>query len=680
VLGTSDVATSTSTPPAPFAAAVRLAKTRLNASLLDLQNAARQAGVRVDFYRILKGRVPPPNEVEPLLSVLRLPAEEIAHLHEVSRQHWAQRRNDRVGKAVARGQRAVCLKCPRTAPVTQVRHRKTFTAAKGGKPATFVHRECQGRPGQVTLICEIEGCTTPARSTYWSKRKKRDNQSRRVRGKRNTYSVPCANLHPGAPRPDLRKRQAGLRKSQDSNRERRFVKLLNAEYPEGLLHRDRRYGGHTLWVAMRTGVPEGLASRARMVRKKLFKRASEESALALYQRFRRALGSSSDHATHRAEDIWHDAKAGEADALRIVQETLSPEDFAFFQQWQAERQVKPGRPPRRGESATRGEAISRGQVRNRAQRVKGLTLCAGCRQLVHGATLPDESAEKLGIASADAAQHGRRAGRRYCGDCWDYLRKTEAFQQEREKRRQETLLLPAKQRGQRERRHIGPSRKRGRPTEKLDEHYHWLMKKAGGMPINEIAHEAGVTPEAVTLGIQGLESGLPADGWSKVFYERAGSRANEVREQLYPLQGRRIPAREMPARDERVRRLAALGMPMTLIAAKVGYLEDHVRAVLEKHGPADLSLGDRSLHVGPAPARAQAATRYRSPGRPPGITLDQAREIVAAKRGAVAGLARDFGITPAHAHRIRNGRYAFWRKLLASPLPQDAAIVSHTKS
>src|SRR6266849_1321256 len=352
--------------------------------------------------------------------------------------------------------------------------------------------------------------------------------------------------------------------------------------------------------------------------------------------------------------------------------------------------MKPGRPSRRGRS--RGEAISQGQVRDRAERVKGLTLCAGCGQVV------------------------RR--RRYCEDCRNYYRKTDAFQQEREKRRKETLLLPAKQRGQRERRPIGFPRKPGAPQEKLDEHYNWLMRKAGGWLNTEIAREAGVTPEAVTLGIQDIESRLPADRWSKVFYERAGSRANAVRDQLYPLQGRVIPAREMPARDERVRRLAALRMPMTLIAAKVGYPEDHVRAVLEKHGvrPADLSfaLDDRRRHVRSAPGRelatlnitrtprssggsvrvvrrsrtrrwrrsaasnvglSHAATTYRSPGRPPRITLDQAREIVAAKRGAVARLARDLGITPAHAHRIRNGRETFWSgKLLASPPPaSDAA-------
>src|SRR6266852_3215404 len=294
------------------------------ASLRELHKIAQQAGVPVDLSRILRGRVPPPNEVAPLLAVLQLPAEEVAHLLEVSKQHWAQRRNDREAKAVARGQRAVCLKCPGTAPVAQVKHRKTFTAAKGSKPATFEHRECRGRPGQVTLICEIEGCTTPPRHTYWSKRKKRDNQSRLVRGKRNTYSVPCENPHPGAQRPDLWKRQAGLRKSQDSNRERRFVKLLKAEYTEGLFYNHRRYDAHALWSAMRTGVPEGLATRARGVRKTLFRKARLASALPRYQRFRKALGSSSDHATHQADDIWHGAKTGDADALRIVREMLSP--------------------------------------------------------------------------------------------------------------------------------------------------------------------------------------------------------------------------------------------------------------------------------------------------------------------------------------------------------------------
>src|SRR6266852_8006602 len=61
------------------------------ASLRELHKIAQQAGVPVDLSRILRGRVPPPNEVAPLLAVLQLPAEEVAHLLEVSKQHWAQR-------------------------------------------------------------------------------------------------------------------------------------------------------------------------------------------------------------------------------------------------------------------------------------------------------------------------------------------------------------------------------------------------------------------------------------------------------------------------------------------------------------------------------------------------------------------------------------------------------------
>jgi hypothetical protein len=246
------------------------------------------------------------------------------------------------------------------------------------------------------------------------------------------------------------------------------------------------------------------------------------------------LKNSRDHQHLRAEDLWARARQGDTEALRVRAEVLHPDDEALL------RQLKPSDPaallPRRRKneaaSRRRGAAISKGQVLLRwAGRIRGLVACRLCGLVVHR--------------------------RRFHPECWDTWRRRPEFQAERERRR----WSPEKAR----RRPIDPPQRPGRPPVKLDEKYGWLMQKAGDVPQRDIARKAGVTEQAVSIGIEDFKKRLPG-AWDRVFTNHSAESGNRAREELFPLSTFRISRQE-----SLIRWLARWGMAPNTISRLVGY-------------------------------------------------------------------------------------------------------------
>jgi hypothetical protein len=100
---------------------------------------------------------------------------------------------------------------------------------------------------------------------------------------------------------------------------------------------------------------------------------------------------------------------------------------------------------------------------------------------------------------------------------------------------------------------------------KLDEKYGWLMQKAGDVLQRDIARKAGVTEQAVSIGIEDFKKRLPG-AWDRVFTNHSANSGNRAREELFPLGTFRASRQE-----SLIRWLARWGMAPNTISRLVGY-------------------------------------------------------------------------------------------------------------
>jgi hypothetical protein len=168
---------------------------------------ASDGRVSVDVLRrIRRGHVPSVDTVRRILAAIDVSpraAEKVIA--------WVE--NVRLARSVGRAARAQCRVCRRWVAACRVRRRVTFRPGTELEPASFVHRDCRGQPGKVTVVCPADGCGSRRRYYWSSNRKRQHNAQRRADG---TFTILCKrhkkHHRPQQGRRHTEKRIAGLRR------------------------------------------------------------------------------------------------------------------------------------------------------------------------------------------------------------------------------------------------------------------------------------------------------------------------------------------------------------------------------------------------------------------------------------------------------------------------------------
>jgi hypothetical protein len=221
----------------PLASWLEGTKKRVKATWAEF---AAQAGVSVDVLRRVRaGHIPVIETTRRMLAGTSTDAATADRLLASVVSRRGERR-------IRRGSQAQCRVCREWEPVCLVRSRRTFTPPDGLKPASFVHRDCAGQPGKVTLICPEDGCGK-TRRVYWSAKRTRAHSKQRRRD--GNYAVLCRphNLSKQG------RRQAGRMRSElFRSFERR---LKRSQYA-------RRVSARGIWEGAKVGDPQAKRIRA----------------------------------------------------------------------------------------------------------------------------------------------------------------------------------------------------------------------------------------------------------------------------------------------------------------------------------------------------------------------------------------------------------------------------------
>jgi len=251
---------------------------RRGVSLRELHKIAQQAGVPVDLSRILRGRVPPPEQVARLAPVLLWPTEEVAQLLEVSKQYW---RSDERIERLSRGTR-------RTRRVSEV---SGDGAGCASETPEDVHGAKGASPRRSSIATATGGLVRSRSSARSAKPREAATPQVLEQEKKESQSVapdpgeaqhllrtvprtPCSSADGGASAGSGFPSRAPVRDAVQRRIPGRAA-LQRRRTTSFLVESDAR------WRSRRP------RARARGVREKLFRNASERSALALYQRFRK---------------------------------------------------------------------------------------------------------------------------------------------------------------------------------------------------------------------------------------------------------------------------------------------------------------------------------------------------------------------------------------------------------
>ncbi len=181
-------AENVNSPVSPLVEWLPRAKARLGVTWGRLANSS---GISIDTIRRLREgnnrNLPRPETLRRLTSALDVPKDFADFVLAWLVQCRTSRRSQRVHQSLfVHVRTAKCRVCSRVESLSTVRNRRTFVPAGPGRAASFIHRDCAGQPGKVTLICPQCG---QVRRVYMSKRRKRSHQDQMTSP--GTYAIPC---------------------------------------------------------------------------------------------------------------------------------------------------------------------------------------------------------------------------------------------------------------------------------------------------------------------------------------------------------------------------------------------------------------------------------------------------------------------------------------------------------